>query len=444
LAGALLVSPLTAWAEAKFWTEREGNAAPQAGPDAKTFAPLVETTSQAVVNIDVRYGAKGSVMGAQSGGSGQGSGFLITADGYALTNNHVIENADEILVTLADDRRFAATVVGTDENTDIALIKLQAAKDLPVLPLGDSDRLHVGDWVLAIGSPLGLRSTVTAGIVSATGRRDVKPGNRRFYSNFIQTDASINPGNSGGPLINTLGEVIGINTAINREGQGIGFTIPVNMVKTILPTLKSKGFVERSWMGIMIQELDGSLARSFGLKAARGALITDVVPNGPGDQAGLESGDVVLEFDGTPLGSSEELPWLASVAGVNRNVPLVLWRDGQRREVQLHLEPLPGQQVRPAVEVQALRTAVPLDARLGIIARDLPPHQRLDGALVTQVDDTSPAHASGLRPGDVIVEVGAEPVKDSRTFYKLLEGARELVRVKVARGTSTHYFAFDR
>jgi serine protease Do len=216
------------------------------------------------------------------------------------------------------------------------------------------------------------------------------------------------------------------------------------MVKTILPTLKSKGFVERSWMGIMIQELDGSLARSFGLKAARGALITDVVPNGPGDQAGLKSGDVVLEFDGTPLGSSEELPWLASVAGVNRNVPLILWRDGQRREVQLHLEPLPGQQVRPAVEVQALRTAVPLDARLGIIARDLPPHQQLDGALVTQVDDASPAHASGLRPGDVIVEVGAEPVKDSRTFYKLLEGARELVRVKVARGTSTHYFAFDR
>jgi serine protease Do len=444
----LVVSSLgaVAWADPAqkpFWTERASPGPALVGPDVKTFAPLVESASLAVVNIEVRYdGGEGS----PGKGQGQGSGFLITPDGYALTNNHVIAGASEIVVTMADDRRFVASVVGADESTDVALVKLHEAEGLPVLPLGDSERLLVGDWVVAIGSPLGLRSTVTAGIVSATGRREVKPGNRRFYSNFIQTDASINPGNSGGPLLNTQGEVIGINTAINKEGQGIGFAIPVNMIKTILPALRSRGFVERSWIGIMIQPLDEVLARSFGLHSAQGAIVTDVVKGGPGERAGLASGDVILEFNREMLHSDAELPWLASVAGVGKTVPVTVWRGGKRKTVQMTLEPLPGQSARSplAVDVARKTQAAAASQDVGIVARDLPRNQSVEGALVVKIEEDSPARASGLRPGDIVVSVNDREVPDARNFYQAVEEARALIRVKVKRSGSTFFFAFPR
>ncbi len=436
---ALVALPAQAEQQPRFWTELRSKQEAIPGPDARTFSPLVDRASKAVINIDVRYGDK---KGGK-GGSGQGSGFLITQDGYALTNNHVIENAREITVTLADDRRYSATIVGADESTDVALIKLHDAGSLRVLPLGNSEDMAVGDWVVAIGSPLGLRSTVTAGIVSATGRRDVKPGNRRFYSNFIQTDASINPGNSGGPLLNTKGEVIGINTAINREGQGIGFAIPVNMIKTILPALRSKGYVERSWMGIKIQELDGGLARSFGLKQARGALVTDIVGNSPGSRAGLKSGDVILDFDRTDIDSSSELPWLASVAGVGRTVPITVWRQGKRRKMSLTLEAQPGQAKPPAAKVAVVRKSLKVKEDLGIVARDLPRGQKDKGALVVRIDASSPARASGLQPGDVVVQVNGADIDNQAGFYKALKEGRKVVRVKVRRNRSSFFFAFS-
>lgn len=440
---AVLGFGLQVSAEERFWIERNSPGAELHGPDLGSFAGLVKKVSPAVVNIDVEFG---SSEHSKDSGKGQGSGFIITRDGYALTNHHVINRAREITVTLADDRKFPASVVGHDPSTDLALIKLQGAQNLKALPLGNSKKMSVGDWVLAMGSPLGLQKTVTMGIISATGRRDLKTGNRRFYSNFIQTDASINPGNSGGPLINTRGEVVGINTAINKEGQGIGFAIPINMAKTVLPALRKRGYVERSWMGIMIQELDTDLARSFGLKAPDGALITDVVANGPGKRAGLEAGDVILAFNGHSIGSSTELPWLASVAGVGETIPVKVWRGGKKKSFKLTLEPLPGQSAarNPSAKgkKRAEKRALTRTDHLGIVVKDLRQNKSNSGVLVVRIDSKSPARSSGLRPGDVIVEMGAEQIDNARSFYDGLLDAGQLVRVKVHRAGSTFFFAF--
>ncbi len=425
--------------EAPFWV----NGASQGG-DGRSFAGLVQQVGPAVVSLEVRLSDGSPFPGHPGEGQGQGSGFVITTDGYALTNNHVIEKAQEIVAVLGDGRRFSARVVGADPSSDVALIQLMGASGLQILPLGDSDRLRVGDWAVAIGSPLGLQSTVTAGIVSATGRRKVNPGHQKLYSNFIQTDASINPGNSGGPLLNTAGEVIGINTAINRMGQGIGFAIPINMVKTILPRLRAEGFVRRSWIGIMIQELDRDLARSFGLEQAAGALVTDVVTGGPGDRAGLRPGDVILALDTHKIENSEDLPWLASVAGVKREVVLTVWRDAAQRKVRLQLAEMPGAPAAPpanaAPEVPAKREGY------GLEVRPLPREGRDDpgGVVVMRIASWSPAHSSGLLPGDVIVEVGGKPVVGMDDFHKLLkERPRSGVhRVKVRRARSTWFFAF--
>ena len=443
LVGALLIAtsvPAAAQSRKAFWTE--GSAAKKDG--LPSLATLVETAEPAVVSISVEYKSPtASTPWAESPeGRGQGSGFVITADGYVLTNNHVVENAERITVSTSDNRVFPAWVVGLDPATDVALLKLQGATDLALLPLGDSRQLSVGDWVVAIGSPLGLSRTVTAGIISATGRRDVNPGHRKMYSNFIQTDASINPGNSGGPLLNTRGEVVGINTAINRLGQGIGFAIPVNMIKTILPNLRDEGFVARSWIGINIQELDLNLARSFGLKRARGALVTHIVSGSPGAKAGLEVGDVILSFDGQEIKSSAELPWLASNAGVNRTVALAVWRTNGRRSVRLKLDAMPGQTA--AAPVRDIPPKPSRDPDLGIRVRDLPSEHAARGALVVDITRDSPAIASGLRPGDVIVEVGDKPVTDIKGFYERLGGAPRggVLRVRVRRAGSTFFYAF--
>ena len=312
-----------------------------------SFADIVEGARPAVINIYTRTRVRAKKQNPfipfaprDQVGESLGSGFIIDASGLALTNHHVIKNATDIEVRLLDERMFKAKVVGQDPKTDTALIQIETkGEELPSLELGDSQKLRVGDWVIAIGNPLGLSSSVTAGIASATGRKHVPLGGELVYQDFIQTDASINPGNSGGALINTAGEVVGINTAISAEAQGIGFAIPINMVKELLPQLK-QGKVKRSWLGIYIKEVPGALAKQLGIPK-RGALITDVVPGGPADLAKLRRGDVLLEVDNEALKDSAHLSWIAGHKGVGKSIDITLQRGGQLMKTRLKLGALP-------------------------------------------------------------------------------------------------------
>lgn len=270
-------------------------------------------------------------------GQSLGTGFIVDADGLVLTNNHVVEGAAQIRVRTYDDREFAASVVGTDPKTDIALLRLDKASGITALPLADSDKLEVGEWVMAIGNPLGLTSSVTAGIVSAKGRSDVPIGGDVTYVDFIQTDASINPGNSGGPLLNLDGGVVGINTAISREGQGIGFAIPINMIKVIYPQLRKFGKVTRSWLGIYVGPVTDKIASSLGMARPVGAVIRRIVDGGPAKKAGLKSGDVIVKFNGEPIADINDLRWKSSVAGIGEEVPVTVNRGGANLDVKLVL-----------------------------------------------------------------------------------------------------------
>lgn len=321
----------------------------------QTFADLVERVMPAVVNIYTtntgatqsgrnrifplddpdRFGIPDEAM------QSLGSGFLISDDGYILTNNHVVEGASLIKVRLNDEREFKAELVGTDPKTDIALIKIDTAPNLVPLQLGDSSTSRVGSWVVAIGNPLGLSGTVTSGIISARGRTDVPLGNKISYKDFIQTDASINPGNSGGALINLRGEVIGINTAISRKGQGIGFAIPINMAKDILPQLMTSGRVVRSWIGLFPKQVPLDIAEKYHITPGSAAMIDRVVVGGPAHQAGLAADDVVLSFDGTQVEKFNDLKWLASTAGVGKSVTVEVIRGGNRMTFTLVTEEHP-------------------------------------------------------------------------------------------------------
>jgi serine protease Do len=330
--------------------------APSGGPIVapmmpSSFAELVARVQGSVVNV---FAAQVVSPRSQPFGQffphtpdrvqrSQGTGFIIDSDGYLLTNHHVVEQSAEIVVQLASGEEVRASVVGSDERTDVALLRIQPPAGLQVPPLGDSDALLVGEWVLAIGNPFGLSHTVTAGIVSAKGRtgRDV-PLDPAGYYNFIQTDASINPGNSGGPLFNMRGEIVGINTAINAAAQGIGFAIPINMVKQILPQLRANGRVTRSWLGIGIQSLSPQNAQRLGIPDGDGALVAEVVAGGPAAAAGLRPGDVIRSFDGHAIDDSSELPWLASTAGVGHVARLVIIRDRTEQEVSLRLAEMPA------------------------------------------------------------------------------------------------------
>jgi serine protease Do len=444
------------------------------------FAELARRAAPAVVSIEIEgkrpgnddmpffFGPFGRGFGAPFGepgpARGAGSGFIIRADGFILSNNHVVENAEAIHVKMLDGKTFEARLVGRDEATDLALLKVDPGKEtLPVVPLGNSDTLEIGEWVVAIGNPLGLAHTVTAGIVSAKHRGDVRPDGRLRYADFIQTDASINPGNSGGPLFNTRGEVVGINTAIRADGQGIGFAIPVNMVKTLLPQLEANGRVARSWIGIQIQEVTPALATSFGLDRPRGALVASVVPGGPAAKAGLREGDVVTRFDGTPIERDEDLPFRASTAGVGRTVDLEVHRDGKATSVRLKLEAMPendrvgrrGGRGGPEDEERdgpglggaaALGlTLVPADeAHLGGRGRGPVPAE--GGALVARIEGGSPAARAGLERGDVIVQVDGQRVDGPRAAAAALEKSRpgDVVRLLVLRGPAKTFVAFRR
>ena len=337
-----------------------------------------------------------------------GSGFIVDRDGFIVTNNHVVENADQIKVRLSDDREFDAKIIGRDNKTDLALIRIEGAKDLSPLKMGDSEKLEVGSWVLAVGSPFGLEQTVTAGIVSAKGRF-IGAGP---YDDFIQTDASINPGNSGGPLLNMNGEVIGINTAIVAQGQGIGFAIPVNLAQNIIAQLKERGSVTRGWMGVGIQDLTPELAQYYGLKDQKGVLVTQVFPGDPADKAGIQAKDVIVAVDGKPVGTGRELSSAVAAMAVGREVPVKILREGKERVLKVQLSE------RKETELEA-KGPTPETDELGIRAADLNPEaarrfgidENEKGVLVAAVKPGSKADQSGLQQGDIVKEVNRVPVQ---------------------------------
>ena len=365
-----------------------------------------------------------------------GTGFIIDEDGFILTNNHVVEKADEIKVTLADKREFTAKIIGRDPKTDLALIRIEPDSPLKPLPLGDSDKLEVGDWVLAIGNPFGLGNTVTAGIVSAKYRQ-IGSGS---YDNFIQTDASINPGNSGGPLLNTAGEVIGINTAIfSRSGGsvGIGFAIPVNMAKDLLPQLK-KGRVVRGWLGVMIQRITPDLKNKLHLKDEKGALVGDVPAGGPADKAGIKRGDVIVSFDGKEIKEVKDLPYIVASTPVGKNVKVELVRKGRKRSLQVNVGEL-----KEEGESQAVSKAEP---NLGLTVKEITPElarnfglSETSGLVVVQVENNTAAAKAGLRPGDIIIEIDQVPIKDLEEYHSKIQdykkGDTVLFLVKRRGGT---------
>ena len=369
---------------------------------------------------------------------GVGSGFIMNREGYILTNNHVVEEADQIKVKLSNGKEYEGKVVGRDPKTDLALIKIEGSPDLQPLKLGNSEDLKVGSWVVAVGSPFGLEQTVTAGIVSAKGRV-IGSGP---YDNFIQTDASINPGNSGGPLINLKGEVVGINTAIVAEGQGIGFAIPVNMAKEIASQLQDKGHVTRGWLGVNIQEVTPELAKSFGLKESKGALVSQVVPNSPAEKAGIEQGDIILEFDGKEVSDSKELPRIVASTPVGQSVMVKISRNGKMTDRQVKL----GEMEEKAEVAKAPST----HKRLGIMVQNLTPEisqglglKKEMGVVVTQVEPGSPASDAGIQTGDVIREVDRKPVKDVEDFVQKVEKAKDqdTVLLFVQRGQNNLFAA---
>jgi serine protease Do len=350
-----------------------------------------------------------------------GSGFLIDGDGYIVTNNHVIEDADQIKVILADDREFDAELVGRDPKTDLALIRIQGGENLNPLELGNSDSLKVGTWVVAIGSPFGLEQTVTAGIVSAKGRI-IGSGP---YDDFIQTDASINPGNSGGPLMNMDGEVVGINTAIIASGQGIGFAIPINMAKGIIDQLKDKGEVTRGWLGVGIQDLTPELAEYYGLKAQKGVLVTQVFEGDPADKAGIQVNDIILSVDGKRVSSGRDLSATIANTPVGHQTKIDLIRDDRKKSVTVTLAKRDDDDRSIAAETRdSDELGIEVTDLDSDIARRFGIDGRESGVLVTDVKEDSLASKADVRPGDVIKEINRSVVKDRQDFANLIKKSK--------------------
>jgi serine protease Do len=351
-----------------------------------------------------------------------GSGFIIDKEGYILTNNHVVEKASVIKVTLSDDKEYDAKVVGKDAKTDIALIKINTRNSLPVASLGDSDKLEVGDWVFAVGNPYGLDHTVTAGIVSAKGRA-IGQGP---YDDFIQTDASINPGNSGGPLFNLQGEVIGINTAIFSGGQGIGFALPIKMVKTLLPQLKSKGKVVRGWLGVVVQKVTPELARNFALKGIEGALISDIVDNSPAAKSSLRRGDVIISVDGKAIKEMEDLPKIVAQIEIGNKAKIGVIREGRPIDIDVIVA-----EAIEEIKETPQSTGPEVERSLGLIVQNITPEiarylnmRDRKGVIVTDIQPGSPAEDGDLRPGDIIREINRKLVSNVTEFRDIVKGTK--------------------
>lgn len=451
-----------------------------------SFAPIIKKVAPSVVMVDIvtksrtvnapqspfdnddllrrffgdQFGNQqfGNQFGGGNGGHrtfrtprqyGSGSGVIVDKDGYILTNNHVVENADTIKVTLSDGREFTAKVVGRDPKTDIAVIKIDA-KNLPAITLADSDKTEVGDVCLAIGNPFGIGETVTKGIVSATGRGNIGVGTD--YEDFIQTDAAINPGNSGGALVDAEGRLIGINTAIlshSGGNQGIGFAVPVNMAREVMQSLIATGKVVRGYMGVSIQNMNLDLAKKFDLPNDRGALVADVVPKGPADKAGFQSGDVILEFNHKPVTDSRHLRLQVAETAPGTSVPVQIMRDGKKETLSLTVKELPGSEQVAKNDVNSKDNN---DSLNGVTVSDIDGRARaqldlpktVKGAVITDVDQDSPAYEAGLRPGDVIVEINRKPVKDADDAVKLTENVKDkTVLVKIWSKGGSHFVVVD-
>ena len=379
---------------------------------------------------------------------GLGSGVIVTKDGYILTNNHVVDNADELKVTLQDGREFTAKVIGRDPKSDVAVIKIEA-KDLPVVPMADSDKVEVGDIVLAIGNPFGVGQTVTTGIVSATGRGNL---GIEDYEDFIQTDAAINPGNSGGALVDVEGRLIGINTAIfsgSGGNQGIGFAIPSDLARNVMDNLINYGHVTRGYLGVMIQDVTPGLAKEFDLKQTTGALIGDVVPNGPADKAGLKNGDVVLEYNGKKVPDSRRLRLAVGETKPGTTVPVKILREGTTKTLDVTVQQLPGDeklaQNHPSNgnDNGTLNgvTVSDLDERT---RQELKVPENVKGALITEVQSDSPAAEAGLKQGDIIQEINRHPVKTADEAVRLTENTKDKVTLlRIWSNGGSHYVVVD-
>jgi serine protease Do len=349
-----------------------------------------------------------------------GSGLVVSDDGYILTNNHVVADAEEIMVTFSEEERYEATIIGRDPKTDIALIKIEVDKPIPAAKLGDSDKLRVGDWVVAIGNPFGLGSTVTAGIVSAKGRI-IGAGP---YDNFIQTDASINPGNSGGPLFNTRGEVVGINTAIvapSGGNIGIGFAIPINMAKSVMTQLKEKGKVTRGWLGVMIQNITPEIKEKFDLETTEGALVGEVTKDSPAERGGMKRGDVIISFDGKKVKDMNNLPSMVAQTSIGKEAEVIVIRDGKEKRLTVKVGELKE-------EIEVAAPVIPeIEEGFGLTVQELTPElaealslEGEKGVVVSSVRRGSPADEQGIQRGDLIQEIENEPVENMNDYKRIM------------------------
>jgi serine protease Do len=438
------------------------------GPQgAASIADITEHVLPSVVNISMTKTTKqrgmqgmqgmpfpfffGQPEGGERREQGMGSGVVISSDGYIITNNHVVEDAQEIKVTLYDKREYDAEVVGTDPKSDVALIKLKnSPADLRAIEVDDSSRLRLGDVVLAIGNPFGVGQTVTMGIVSAKGRSDL---GIEDYEDFIQTDAAINPGNSGGALVDMNGKLVGINTAIlSRSGgyQGIGFAIPTNMAIPIMDSLRKYGKVSRGWLGVSIQDVDGEISQAMKLPTARGVLIADVQAGSPAAKAGVMRGDVIEKVQGRAVSTTGEFRNAIAAAGAGHNVDLELYRDGKLRVVPAALGEATNDGAGASGSVQQPAAPQGLD---GLTVSDLSPEARrtfnvndagVKGVIVTDLARNSPAARAGLRPGDVLMEVNRKPVTTVREFADAYGKARGTVLLLVHRHGTTAYIVVKR
>ena len=347
-----------------------------------------------------------------------GSGFIIDKEGFVVTNNHVIEDADQIKVKLKDEREFDAKIVGRDPNTDIALLKITSGQDLPTAKLGDSDELKVGQWVVAIGSPFGLEHTVTAGIVSAKGRV-IGSGP---YDDFIQTDASINPGNSGGPLLNLKGEVVGINTAIVATGQGIGFAIPVNLAKGIIVALKSEGEVTRGWLGVAIQDLSSDMAEYYEIESKKGVFVADVFEGDPADKAGIKPKDIILEVNGQKINTSRQLTGMIAAIPVGDTAKIKILRNGKEKTVKVEI--VKRDENKLASRSRPREQAEEFGIRVSNITPEIAQRLNIDettGVIVTGIESGSKGESANIRVGDIIKEINRRSVESVSDYQKILE-----------------------
>lgn len=480
LAARLNITTPTRATETNIWSERPTAGTTQ-NPESSqnfvpaTFAPLVNKVKGAVVNISTTKIIKTNPMTQQFGGQmgeqfkqffgphffdqfmgpegpqeykehALGSGFIINKDGYILTNNHVIAGMTDIRVITDNGEQYTAKVIGSDPQTDIALLKITPKKPLDVAYLGDSSKVDVGDWVVVIGNPFGLDHTVTAGIISAEGRRL----NSSNYDQFLQTDAAINRGNSGGPVFNLNGEVIGISTAIIAPsiGQGIGFAIPINVAKTIIPQLIEHGKVIRGWLGVFIQNVTPDLAESFHLKRDQnGAVVTKVVKDGPAYKAGIKEGDVIIAFNSTDVKSADTLPWVVSNTQIGSAANVTVIRNGKEKVFKIKIGALPGKTEVASAAPEVKKVS---EKKLGIIVETINPDIQRQynveadkGVVVTDVIQGSPADMSGIQKGDIIRQVNQKNVNSAEEYGKILAAVKsgQMVSLLITRGNANIYVA---